>query len=87
MMEDNVRKLAREMLSELMQLDTLATSQMQRREFKNARECLRRAIDTGSDSALKLGSYHFVVISRHIREVQEGKNKSIKRAKRQENID
>ncbi len=67
-----------------MQLDTLATSQSQRREFKNARQYLQRAVETGSDIALQLGSYHFAVVSGHIREVQEGKRKGAERARRRE---
>ena len=68
-----------------MQLDTLATSQLQRREFKNARQYLQRAVKTGSDTALQLGSYHFFVVLRHIREVQEGKRKGAERARRRVN--
>ncbi|MEM7590588.1 MAG: hypothetical protein AAF383_03545 [Cyanobacteria bacterium P01_A01_bin.83] len=85
MIEEKVRQRAREILSELMQLDTLATSQTQRREFKDALQYLQRAIKTGSNTALQLGSYHFVVVSRHIREVQEGKRKGAERARRKEN--
>ena len=85
MIEDKVRKRVREILSELMQLDILATSQSQRREFKDARQYLERAIKTGSDTALQLGSYHFVVVSTHIREVQEGKRKGAEIARRRMN--
>jgi len=52
--EDKVRKRASEILSELMQLDTLATSQSQRRKFKDARQYLERSIKTGSDTAYNL---------------------------------
>lgn len=85
MIEEKVRKRAREILSELMQLDTLATSQSQRHKFKDARQYLERAIETSSDTALQLGSYHFAVVSGHIREVQEGKQKGAERARRREN--
>lgn len=85
MIEDEVRKRAGKLLSELNQLDALATSQRQRREFKDTQEYLQRALDTGSDTALQLGSYHFAVVSGHIREVQEGKQKGIERARRRQN--
>ena len=87
MIEDKVRKRARELLSELMLLDPLATSQMQRREFKDAREYLQRAADTGSESALQLGFYHFAVVSGHVQEVQEGKRKGAERARRRKSRD
>ena len=87
MIEDGVRKRARELLSELMQLAPLATSQIQRREFKDAREYLQRAVDTGSDTALQLGSYHFSVLSGHVRQVQEGNRKGAERARRRESKD
>lgn len=85
MIEDEVRKRAQALLSELIQLDALVTSQIQRREFKHVHEYLQRALDTGSDTALKLGSYHFAIVSGHVREVQEGKQKGIERARRREN--
>lgn len=84
MREDEVCQRADKLLAKLMQLDALATSQMQRREFKDAREYLQRALDTGSDTALQLGSYHFAVISGHVREVQEEKRKGIERTRRRE---
>lgn len=87
MIEDEVRKRAHKLFSELNQLDALATSQRQRREFKDAQEYLQRALDTGSDTSLQLGSYHFAVVSGHIREVQEGKQKGIERARCRQNQD
>lgn len=79
-----MRKQAQELLAKLMQLDHLATSQMQRLDFKEAREYLHRAAETGSETKLQLGLYYFAVVSRHVHEVQEGKRKGAERAKRRE---
>lgn len=87
MIEDKIRKRARELLSDLKQLDPLATSQMQRREFKDAYEYLQRAVATGSDSALQLGSYHLAVLFGNVRELQEGMRKGAERARRKKNAD
>jgi hypothetical protein len=78
MTRDEICLKARDLLSELMELNHLATSPKQRKEFKESRDYLERAANSGSDSALQLGSYHLAVVSSHIREVQEGKLKGEK---------
>jgi len=68
--------------NDLVQLDSLATSQEQRRHFKDAREQLQRAMDTGSVPGLQLGSYFLAVVTMQIREVQDGRRKGAERAAR-----
>ena len=86
MKEAEIRAQASKLLAELMELDALATSQMQRRHFKDARDYLQRAADMGSDAAWQLGSYHYVVVSSHIHEVQEGLRKGLERKKKRQDI-
>ena len=87
MTQDKIRKRATELLSELMQIDSLATSPGQRRKLKDARNYLQRAIDTGADAPLKLGSYYLWIVSEHIREVQAAKRKGVERAARRDKSD
>lgn len=79
-----MRNRAQKLISKLAQLDPLATSESQRREYKEAREYLQSAVETGSEATLQLGSYYFAVVSQHVHEVQEGKRKGAERAKRRE---
>jgi hypothetical protein len=87
MMESEIRKRATELLSELMQIDSLATSPGQRRTLKDARNYLQRAIDTGADAPLKLGSYYLGIVTAHIHEVQAAKRKGAERAARRDKSD
>ncbi|WNH53858.1 hypothetical protein [Stenotrophomonas oahuensis] len=80
MTEEDVRQRAETMLSELMKLDALATSDAQRRSFKEAREYLCRAAKSGLLPEIRIGSYWFAVVSDQIRVVQDGRLKGEQRA-------
>lgn len=82
MTKDEIHHRARNMLSELLELDTLATSEGQRRNFKEAREYLARAAKNGAEADLRVGSYWLAVVSGQIRSVQDGKRKGELRAAR-----
>ena len=82
MTEDEVRHHAEEKLSELLLLNSLATSEGQRRDFKEAREYLTRAAKSGVETDFRVGLYWFAVISGHVRMVQDGKRKGEMRAQR-----
>lgn len=82
MTEDEVRHRAGDMLSELQQLDALATSEGQRRNFKEARDYLTRAAKSGAEAELRIGEYWLVLVSSHVRMVQDGKRKGEMRAAR-----
>ena len=82
MTEDEIRHRAGNMLSELLKLDALATSEGQRRNFKEAREHLARAAENGVEAELKVGSYWLAVVSGQVRTVQDGKRKGELRAAR-----
>ena len=82
MNENEVRESAKDLLSKLMELNHLATSQNQRRHYKDAKNYLENAIETGSKDQAKLGSYHLAVVSSHIKEVQEGKQKGERKNKK-----
>lgn len=82
MTEEQVRQRARTMLSELMKLDALATSDAQRRSFKEARKYLGSASKSGLLPEIQIGSYWLAVVSDQVRVVQEGKLKGELRAAR-----
>ena len=82
MTEEEVRQRAGTMLSELMKLDALATSDAQRRSFKEARNYLGRASKSGLLPEIRIGSYWLAVVSDQIRVVQEGRLKGELRAAR-----
>ena len=82
MTEDEVRHRAGDMLSELQKLDASATSEGQRRNFKEAREHLALAATTGVEAELRIGSYWLAVVSGQIRAVQDGKRRGALRAAR-----
>lgn len=79
MTKDEVRQRAERMSQELARLDSLATSQQQRRFFKTARGHLERALDAGSSSALSLASYYLAALRPHVSAVQEGRRKGEER--------
>jgi len=82
MTEDEIRHRAENMLSELLKIDALATSEGQRRDFKEAGEHLARAAKNGIEADLRIGSYWLAVVSAKVRMVQDGKLKGELRAAR-----
>ena len=87
MTEDEIRNRADDLLSELTKLDPLTTSQRQRRQFKEARDQLKRAIDTGARAALQLGSYYLANVRASVQEVQDAKRKDVERTTRRSRPD
>ena len=82
---DQIRNRATELLSELLQLHPLATSDSQRRDLKQARDYLKSAAETGVEDKLRLGQYWLAVVSAHVRMVQDGKRKGALRAQNRSN--
>ena len=82
MEEGQVREDANRLLAELMKLKPLATGPRQKYEFARVRRYLKDAIDTGSETSLKLGYFYFAVTRQHINEVEEGKRKGLRKLQR-----